>query len=292
MGEPEGEVDASTTSNIREMEPSTAVVDDGEKDEVEARREERKRTSKESKRDADASALFADDEDVDANSAPKQTKKGKGKERAPVSPLEQEGDTEKRVAEDVEASSTPKKTKKGKGKRKAKAPALPTERDGDNEERSVKKPGRLSKEAIEQAHALRQTYHDELEALALKEGKSVAALLTAVGDTVLDSRSLNPWNAFQAYATHPEGLAMERQQDQSITEFNSDILAAYRRQRAEAEDVEHAFDEVMEWYRKELDDQTAAMRTHGLTDKQLKKIVKPFNARVSLFIAYSRREIC
>lgn len=64
----------------------------------------------------------------------------------------------------------------------------------DNEEGgdSKNKGGRLSKSAIAQAHAIRQKYQDDLQALADKEGKSFAAILSAVGDSVPDTRSINP----------------------------------------------------------------------------------------------------
>ncbi|KAF9070214.1 hypothetical protein BDP27DRAFT_1420260 [Rhodocollybia butyracea] len=92
------------------------------------------------------------------------------------------------------------------------------------------------------------------------------------------------WVAFQAWATHADGLAMERQEDQSIADFNLEILAAYREQHAEAEDAEHAFAKIMKWYRNKLASQTAQMQMEGLSMKQLRKIIKPFNARVSLLI--------
>jgi hypothetical protein len=247
---------------------------------------------------ASASAIEQKDNIADeegAKSAPKKNRKGKA-----AASVEQN-------AEQVKAAHEKKKKGKGKGSaapvvqnveqvkaahdktKKGKAPTSAVEQtpntsdeEGEEDEgKAVKKPGRLSKATIEQAHALRQTYHDELEALAQKDGKSVAALLAAVGDTVLDSRALNPWNAFQAYATHPEGLAMARKEDQSIPEFNSDILAAYRRKRAEAKDSEDEFAEILEWYQKQLHEQTAKGRREGLTYKQLDKIVNPFNARVS-----------
>ncbi|KAF9070982.1 hypothetical protein BDP27DRAFT_1362213 [Rhodocollybia butyracea] len=68
-----------------------------------------------------------------------------------------------------EGDSIARKVKNSKAKGKGKARAPPAKHDKE----------KLSKETIKQAHALRHTYHDELEALAAKEGKSVAALLSA-----------------------------------------------------------------------------------------------------------------
>ena len=147
-----------------------------------------------------------------------------------------------------------------------------------------KKPGRLSKAIISQAYALRQKYHADLQHLATKEGKTVTSLLLAVGDTLPDGRALNTWNAFQAYATHPEGLKMECQEGQSPTEFQESIRAAYRKKQDGAEDVEEAFADVVEWYMERLSAQTANSRMKGLSEKKLKDIAKPFNNRVSFVI--------
>lgn len=260
----------------------------GEEIEVEATPVQRKMPKTNKQKDNVPVPVTSVEEETERATKPTKKVKSKGKARASAAQQsEEEPDAAKRSDQEVEPKE---KNGREQSKRKARAPAAQQDKDQSDHE-GVKKPGRLSKETIEEAHALRQNYHDELEALARRDGKSVAALLSAVGDTVLDNRSLNPWNAFQAYATHPEGLAMERCEDQSIADFNSEILTAYREKRAEAEDVEHAFDDVIEWYRKELDDQTAKMRMEGLTLKQLNKILKPFNARVSIFIVYTAVEL-
>ncbi|KAF9070993.1 hypothetical protein BDP27DRAFT_1419523 [Rhodocollybia butyracea] len=261
INEEELEVEVFPGIGEREAEPSpSAHLEEA------APAERKKKNAKKPKQKPSAAQDLAH-EDKEADPKPPQRQSRKGKEKASASTVPQEED---------EATSAPRKSRKGKEK----APASPLEQVKDNDEhRTAKKRGRLSKETIKQAHALRQTYHDELEALALKDGKSVAALLSAVGDTVLDSRSLNPWNVFQAYTTHPEGLGMERHEDKSIADFNTELLAAYRKMHAEAEDTEDAFKDIMRWYRKQLYEQTATMQNGGLSDKQLPKIVAPFNAQ-------------
>ncbi|KAF9070215.1 hypothetical protein BDP27DRAFT_1420261 [Rhodocollybia butyracea] len=129
--------------------------------------------------------------------------KGKGKAHAPAAQeSEEDPDASKETNKENKADPDPPATKPKKGNEKSKGKGKAASADQQEEDKSdlegVKKPGRLSKETIEQAYALCQAYHDELKVLAQREGKSVAALLSAVGDTVLDSRSLNPWNAFPA----------------------------------------------------------------------------------------------
>lgn len=140
-----------------------------------------------------------------------------------------------------------------------------------------KKRGRLSKELKEEALALRQRYHDDLEALATREGKTVSALLRAVGDVVQDNRGLNRWNAFQAWAMHPEGLKMKQKKGQTEKEFQEEIRATYIRMR-DGDDEE--FDIAMEWYRKTVASQTTEKRLEGLSYKDLEKLAAPFINRV------------
>ncbi|KAE9391185.1 hypothetical protein BT96DRAFT_945583 [Gymnopus androsaceus JB14] len=144
---------------------------------------------------------------------------------------------------------------------------------------SKNKGGRLSRSAIAQAQAIRQKYQDDLQALADKEGKTFAAILSAVGDTVSDTRSLNPWNAFQAYATHPDGLGMTKAQDESTAHFKKRIREAYRDKCEGVDDVEGEFAEILEWYSTAIASQTAQKRLEGLSEKQLVKIAGPFNNR-------------
>lgn len=141
--------------------------------------------------------------------------------------------------------------------------------------------GRLSKEVREQALALRQRYHNDLEALAAKEGKTVGALLRAVGDVIQDNRALNRWNAFQAYAMHPDGLNLKQKKGQTEREFQEDIRALYLEKR-DGDDEE--FDEAIEWFTKMVASQTTEKRLEGLSEKELQKLAAPFINRVGLAV--------
>lgn len=149
--------------------------------------------------------------------------------------------------------------------------------DDDDDDVAEKKRGRLSKDVKAQALALRERYHKELEALATKEGKTVGALLQAVGDVVQDNRGLNRWNAFQSYAIHPTGLNMERKEGQTEKEFKDEIRTLYCQKR---DGNEEEFDTSLEWYRKMVAAQTTEKRLAGLTEKELQKLALPFINRV------------
>ena len=228
------------------------------------------------KRKTQAPSLPADEEHTDhGEDAPDKTDG--------VDPKPEDGDFESSPNAPLRQGAKTSKQNKDTKKKKARAPPPPADEehtdhgeDGPDETDGVgKKPGRLSKAIISQAYALRQKYHDDLQHLATKEGKTVTSLLLAVGDTLPDGRALNTWNAFQAYATHPEGLKMECQEGQSPTEFQESIRAAYRKKRDGAEDVEEAFADVVEWYMERLSAQTANSRMKGLSEKKLKDIAKP-----------------
>lgn len=144
-----------------------------------------------------------------------------------------------------------------------------------------KKRGRLSKEVKSKALAIRQRYDQDLEALALESGKTVATLLEAVGEVVPEGRALNKWNAFQSYAVHPEGYGMVKKEEQSNVEFKKEIHDLYN-VKVEQEDAE--LDEIMDWYKMELAAQTADKRMAGYSVKELEKFSLPFINRVcSLF---------
>ncbi|KAE9394148.1 hypothetical protein BT96DRAFT_943376 [Gymnopus androsaceus JB14] len=74
-------------------------------------------------------------------------------------------------------------------KKKVPAPVVTNSNNNDNDDEegeegdSKNKGGRLSRSAIAQAQGIRQKYYDDLQALADKEGKTFAAILSAVGDT-------------------------------------------------------------------------------------------------------------
>ncbi|KAE9391690.1 hypothetical protein BT96DRAFT_1001057 [Gymnopus androsaceus JB14] len=170
-------------------------------------------------------------------------------------------------------------------KKKVPAPVVTNSNNDDNDDEegeegdSKNKGGRLSRSAIAQARGIRQKYHDDLQALADKEGKTFAAILSAVGDTVSDTRALNPWNAFQAYAMHPDGLGMTKGQDESTADLKKRIRAAYHKKCNGVDDVEEEFSEILEWYSTTIASQTAQKRLEGLSEKQLVKIAGPFNNR-------------
>lgn len=77
------------------------------------------------------------------------------------------------------------------------------------------------------ALAICQEYHSKLEALAEEKGKTLGVLLEAVGDVVHNNRGLNRWNAFQAYAIRPDGLAMEQKVEQTEGKFQEEIRELY-----------------------------------------------------------------
>ncbi|KAE9391434.1 hypothetical protein BT96DRAFT_1001334 [Gymnopus androsaceus JB14] len=149
-------------------------------------------------------------------------------------------------------------------KKKVPAPVVTNSNNDNNDDEegeegdSKNKGGHLSRSAIAQAQGIHQKYHDNLQVLADREGKTFAAILLAVGDTVLDTRALNPWNAFQAHAMHPDGLGMMKGQDK-------------------VDDVEEEFSEILEWYSTTIASQTAQKCLEGVSEKQLVKIAGPFN---------------
>lgn len=167
--------------------------------------------------------------------------------------------------------------RKGKGKSRDSDDGVSADED-DGDKGLDKKKGRISKKVKAQALAIREEYHKKLEALAEKEGKSVGALLHAVGDVVRDNRGLNRWNAFQAYATHPEGLHMERKEGQSDKEFQKEIRALYRQKR---DGNEEEFERTMTWYKQMIATQTAEKCFEGLSEKELHKLAEPLINRVS-----------
>ncbi|KAE9405475.1 hypothetical protein BT96DRAFT_988510 [Gymnopus androsaceus JB14] len=143
----------------------------------------------------------------------------------------------------------------------------------ENEEMD-KKQGRLSKDVKAQALALHQQYHDNLEALVTKEGKTVGCLLQAVGDVVRDNRALNQWNGFQAFTVHPNGLNMKPKEGQSNKDFQEEIRVLYLEKRNDNDEEE--FKGAMEWYKKAMATQTAEKRLEGLSEKELQKLAAPF----------------
>lgn len=184
---------------------------------------------------------------------------------------------EKKAARKGKGKAVVEKSKGRKSRKSRNVDADDTEQAALGLVDAEKRRGRLSKELREEALALRQRYHDDLEALATREGKTVSALLRAVGDVVQDNRGLNRWNAFQAYATHPEGLKMKQKKGQTEREFQEDIRAAYIRMR-DGDDEE--FDVAIEWYKKTVASQTTEKRLQGLSHKDLEKLAVPFINRV------------
>lgn len=152
----------------------------------------------------------------------------------------------------------------------------------------MKKRGRLSKVVKAKALAIRQRYDQELEALALESGKTVATLLEAVRELVPEGRALNKWNAFQSYAVHPEGYGMSKKDEQSKADFQKEIHELYNEKLEEADGE---LDSIVEWYRMELAIQTVDKRAEGYTSKELEKFTLPFINRVRsvTFIIHSRR---
>ena len=158
--------------------------------------------------------------------------------------------------------------------------------DEEGAEVASNKGGHLSRLAIAQAQAICQKYQDNLQALADKEGKTFTAILSAIGDTVSDTRSLNPWNAFQVYATHPDRLGMMKAQDGSTAHFKKRIHEAYSDKCEGVDDVEEEFVEILEWYSTAIASQTAQKGLEGLSEKQLVKIAGPFINRVCFDIVF------
>lgn len=156
-----------------------------------------------------------------------------------------------------------------------------SEGSGDEAQGAAKKRGRLSKEVKAKALAIRQRYDQDLEALALQSGKTVASLLEAVGEVVPEGRALNKWNAFQSYAVHQDGYGMVKKEEQSIVEFKKEIHDLYN---VKVEEADGELEDIVEWYKVELAAQTADKHNAGYTVKELEKFTSPFINRVCLTI--------
>lgn len=166
-----------------------------------------------------------------------------------------------------------------------------------------KKRGRLSKEVKSKALAIRQRYDDDLHALAVESGKTVATLLEAVGDIVPEGRSINKWNAFQCYAVHEDGYGMVKNEEQSNTEFKKEIHDLYS---LKVEEADGELEQIVDWYKTELAAQTVEKRVEGYATKELEKFSLPFINKVCFIIVifswrlttiqsrqlYQSRQIC
>lgn len=153
--------------------------------------------------------------------------------------------------------------------------------DGVSE--ASKKPGRFSKALIASIHNLRDKYHADLKALADNSGKSLHSILCAAGDIVKDDRKLNTWNAWQAYATAPEGLDWRKADGQSNNAFKAEISVAYQR-ICDGPGKEELLRDVLDWYRKQLAIQTQGERNEGLTANKMLRFAEPFINRVSVLL--------
>ncbi|KAJ3780711.1 hypothetical protein GGU10DRAFT_380302 [Lentinula aff. detonsa] len=163
--------------------------------------------------------------------------------------------------------------------------------DDTESEGAGKTKGRLSKAVKAEAFAIRQHYHDELEALAKKSGKNLSTLLEAIGDIVPNTRALNSWNAYQSYAVNPDGLGLVRQENQSEAEFTADIRDRYVKLRnRESEPSDLNLDGILEWYRKEILEETAEQRAGGYTKKEIEKLCGAFINRGRQL--YEARQLC
>ncbi|KAJ3738367.1 hypothetical protein EV360DRAFT_90566 [Lentinula raphanica] len=189
-----------------------------------------------------------------------------------------------------------KRTRKGKGKQKAMTSDEQDEGDTDHSQpaeasRPKGSKGRLSKAVQAEAFAIRQQYHSELEALAKKSGKNLSTLLAAVGDIVSDNRAMNVWNAFQSYAVHPDGLNLKHRRDQTEAEFGAEIQKRYTQLRnGEGDAKALSLDDILEWYRDGMEEDTAEKRIGGYTRKDIKKLCKPSINRARQL--YEFRQLC
>ncbi|KAJ3711461.1 hypothetical protein DFJ43DRAFT_1161736 [Lentinula guzmanii] len=150
--------------------------------------------------------------------------------------------------------------KKSKGKQKATMSEDKLFDDTESEEAGKTK-GRLLKAVKAEAFAIRQRYHDELEALA------------------------------KNYAVNPNGLGLVRHENQSEAEFTADIRDCYVKLRnRESEPSDLNLDGILEWYRKEILEETAEQRAGGYTKKEIEKLCVAFiNWGCHL---YEARQLC
>ncbi|KAJ3725302.1 hypothetical protein C8R42DRAFT_640187 [Lentinula raphanica] len=150
------------------------------------------------------------------------------------------------------------------------------------------KKGRLTKALKAEAFAIRQRYHDELEALAKRSGKNVSTILEAIGNIVPENRALNRWNAYQSYARHADGLGMKPDKGQSEEEFQAKICERYIKLRDDGpEENELDLNAILEWYKMGMAEDTALKRMKGRSKKELEKLCDPlinrFNSNLMKF---------
>ncbi|KAJ3963822.1 hypothetical protein EV361DRAFT_956580 [Lentinula raphanica] len=160
-----------------------------------------------------------------------------------------------------------------------------------DESEEKRRKGRLSKAVKVEAFAIRRRYQEELEALAKRSGKNLSTLLEVVGDVVPDNRSLNPWNAFQQYAVHPDGLGMRTGVNRTEAQLKEEIRKRYSKlQDGEVEPGKLDLDGIMDWYRTEMAHETVEERTRGYTRKEIEKLCLPFINRSNQL--YEARGLC
>ncbi|KAJ3729337.1 hypothetical protein C8R42DRAFT_715640 [Lentinula raphanica] len=177
-----------------------------------------------------------------------------------------------------------------KGKQRALTPVTEDEASDESQEEKGRK-GRLSRAVKAEAFAIRQRYQEELEDLAKRSGKNLSTLLEVVGDVVPDNRSLNPWNAFQQYAVHPDGLGLCTGVNRNEVQLKDEILKRYNKlQKGEVEEGKLDLDGIMEWYWTEMAQETLEERTKGYTRKATERLCLPFINRSRQL--YEAHQLC
>ncbi|KAJ3979059.1 hypothetical protein F5890DRAFT_1478836, partial [Lentinula detonsa] len=172
----------------------------------------------------------------------------------------------------------------------------------DTADKTGGKSGRVSREVIQEAEAIKQQYNDALLALSQKSGKSLSGLHSIIGDVVKSTRKVNVWNVYQIWAAHWDGKNIDKaeegddddetgsedddtdakkRRDGKRKEYTRCIRDEYNRrwENSDYTTKEEEFDDVLEWYRLSLKEQSRGQRDQGMTSKQLQAHAKPFNDR-------------